>query len=355
MKVRIHSALGRYPWAKLWYLCRALDEEGSGKITLNLHSILFDLGIKSISTIYHWIEKGKECGAFRATSRVGSMWHLYLGSLHNVCQSLGLPDWGTTFLINIDDIRKIRQLTTAAITFNLQEQSRGEAIRNVTPQERKTYRLPDAEEIIAAEGKLQLTSRKTPPSGATIPFLLWVSESKAFVSRSFVPFGGSQKTIAARLGVCDRTVRRHHVTLNLQKRQLVQTKAEYRLLHDEIAMFSTANLVEANGLSQRSAHHTEIVTGKTFKLFGRTWIHRCNLYASSIDMVSMKASKRAYWMSFGIDYDREILALQREWHLMGMPSREFWRSDFLHVHKEALWDRIRYISTGTGEGRGEFS
>ncbi|MEM9539964.1 MAG: hypothetical protein AAGA60_10755 [Cyanobacteria bacterium P01_E01_bin.42] len=361
MQVRIHSALGRYPWAKLWYLCRALDDEGCGKIVLNLHSILFDLKVKSRSIIYHWIQQGKRCGAFRAAQRVGSMWHLYLGSLHTVCRLLGLPDWGTTFYVDIENIWNIRQLTTAAITFNLQEQSRRQAFLNLAPEERKTYRLPEAWEVITAEGKFprgnsaaDLTENAIPPK---IPFLLCVTEQKAFVSKSFVPFGGSQKTIAARLGICDRTVRRHQVGLNIVRRQLCQTKGEYAALHDEIAMFGDAFVQEGNGFSKRSTYTRDAEQGKFFKMLGRTWVNRCNLYLDSysapyyIEMTSMRASKHDYWLSFGIDMDREVRELRTIWRHMGMKSRDFWRSDFYRAHKEALWEHIRRISdTQTAAG-----
>lgn len=306
--VRVHAGIARKPWARLWYLCRALDSQGEGKVNPPV-DLVCQLLVCSKSTLYEWLRVGKqEAGAFRYYRFDMNTLFVYQGGLAKVCAALGLESWGATGEVSLlDASRKLRASATAIVTANLQKKSHYAARRSLKPRERQSYSPPTADALLA-EGK---RSSQNPAKGQ-VPFLLYVGERVAFVSKSFVPHGASQRSIGAELGISERTVRRHHRAQGLERRQIAQAKHAYQLIDAAIQWEAeqcyaepdiwyqrrgdNIQLFEPNGVtsSHREGGHA-ITRGRLFRYWGKTWLYRCNLYAlCHIRLVSMRAARRQY-------------------------------------------------------------
>jgi len=94
ISVRIHSKIARHPWARLWYLFRAFDVDGLGHSQLPVVLVLELLGIKE-STLYRYMKRGSDVGAFRRIKINNGTIDAWIGSLNVVCKKLQLSDWGT--------------------------------------------------------------------------------------------------------------------------------------------------------------------------------------------------------------------------------------------------------------------
>jgi len=312
LRTRVHSTLGRYPWAKLWYLLRALDKPGSGLVKVYWSSLKHWLGAKQ-STIYEWLRQGKLAGAFLGYKSDGHYLTIALGSRNKVCKNLQLRHWGFTALISVKEIiQNLRGVLTGITTQALQEKSHRKAIHSLTDQEQKVFRVAKASTIIK-QGKT--TCSNTPKRVTKIPCLLHVSDRFAFVSRGFIPHGVSQERVGNELGITDRTVRRHLKKLDVESRQIVQAKGDYDLLlagiyHDIPQVWGGSGavdidqlpnkpghykLTETNGLSSNNNRGKSIVTiDRFFKYWGKTWLRRCNVYDLSFELVSSRTARRYF-------------------------------------------------------------
>lgn len=311
--VRIHAGIARKPWARLWYLARGLDLAGRGFLNLSADAACQLLAV-SRSTLYEWLRLGRECGAFRSYKFRGNCLSLWLGGLHKVCRNLRLESWGAVATVPLSEVnRKLRAIATGIATADLQSKSHFAARRSLKERERKIFAPPKANIILAAGKQSSLNLGEEQSSGA-IAFLLHVGDSKAFVSKSFVPFGASQESIGYQLGISEWSVRRHHRALALERRQLVQAKAAYGRIsfalnypwHDNhlniepgIDCYRTQDnqtwLVEPNGSVGSPRPSYAVDRNRFFRFCGKDWIYRCNLYAvSQFHLESMKTSRRQY-------------------------------------------------------------
>lgn len=328
--VRIHSGIVEksQTWARLWYLLRCLDREGSGFIRISLVEISQMLAA-GISTTYQWLREGKEAGAFRWwRCRRGEL-RVALGGLFRVCKHLGLtPDsakkwtglapWGATAEVPVFQILTLaglRASATVALTQRLQQLSRYAAWRKLPAAARKTYRLPQPEELFDRENKHRL-SHDSAQTGS-IPCLLHVGPRRVFVSKGFIPFGVSREAIAReRSYQCDRTISRHIALIGTPTKQLVQTKAAYGRIQQGIEWqapsFSPETDIQLSWrwekgqvwegeyyLTEPSGRvggaYTHRVTSERFFTYGgRHWIYRTNLYKPELHLCKMSASRASY-------------------------------------------------------------
>lgn len=309
--VRVHSAIATHnAWTRLWYVCRAFDLEGSGRVRLPAETVRQILKV-SKSNLYQWLREGKRAGAFRHYSIKAQELHVVMGGLQKLAAALKLDDWNAVAAVPLHQILQLldlRATATAVTTQRCQQRSRTAARRSLNKRERKFYQIPTADEILE-EGR----RHSLKPEKGSIPCLLWVGRKLIFVSRSFIPFGTSQQTIAAKVRRSDRTVRRHQARLNIEKRQLCQTKKSYRYVlggmqygvgvpDSEPGIYYLADghqrgtLYEPNGntRSKRAGGH-QVHMGRFFLYRGECWIRRCNLYGSlNYSLCSMKATHKQY-------------------------------------------------------------
>lgn len=304
--VRVHAGIAGKPWARLWYLSRGFDPTSRGIVDLPAATLAQILNI-SKPTLYEWLREGKKAGAFRRYQFKHNRCRIWLGGLHKLCKSLGLDSWGAVATIPLLELSQLRAIATVAVTADLQDKSHFAARRSLNNRERSFFTPPSADTILA---QAKVSSQK--PAQGQVPFLLWVGQSKAFVSKGFVPFGVSQKSIGAYLGLSERTVRRHQVLLGVERRQLVQAKAAYQLIDAGIEweakrcyaepdlwyqqFGNEIRLFEPNGItSSRQEGGNLISRERLFRYAGKTWIYRCNLYGvAHIELTSMRASRREF-------------------------------------------------------------
>lgn len=311
LTVRIHSALVfKKPWMRLWYVFRAFDSPGRGYVEIPSSEFRGLLNV-SKSRFYQWLRAGQEAGGFRKWRIRRGILKLWLGSLSKVCQTLGLRNWGAVATVPLFDILTRAGLKAAAAGIQaqqIQHKSHVAAKLSLRSRERKFHKLAEVDQIL---GWGQESSQN--PVGGQVPFLLHVGPSKAFVSKGFIPFGGSQETIAEYLGVSSRTVRRH--LIGVDRRQIVQAKAAYRHIQRamhwdtefyrpepsiwvkcvENAPWGTYALHEPNGVSSASRPGgTQVTSERFFEYMGKTWIYRCNLYDLDYNLNSMQRSRRNF-------------------------------------------------------------
>lgn len=198
--VRVHGEIARHPWAKLWYLCRAIDTEGKGYVIISLPEFEILMG-RSRATFYRWLKDGKEAGAFRSYEKEGEHFEkIYLGSKTEICKRLKITDWDSVTYTPLYKILKplkknphnepdLREQVTAFQTQWLEERSKVAARKEARIN--KDKRLPHKPDFRGATVK---------PSSPILP-------SK--FSRKNLPVGASQETIAKSLGISSRSVRRH--------------------------------------------------------------------------------------------------------------------------------------------------
>ncbi len=212
--LKIHGKIARKNWARLWYICRAIDKQGSGRVKILVSKILTVLKI-SRATFYRWLKEGKAAGAFQCYKRIDKHIQLIqLGSKVAVCKKLGITDWDSTTeipiwkLFNNPELSlwksmgikpnrvKLRKLVTSLQTYWMQQRS----IEAAKEAERKKHR-----------NKKNRRKNYVPDfSGADGEPTSQLSAAQSYrFSRKHLPTGCSQKGIGKSLGVSDRTARRH--------------------------------------------------------------------------------------------------------------------------------------------------
>lgn len=334
--MRVHSTLARQTWAKLWYSLRALDPHNSGYCEIPLTHIQELLDCKP-STIYQWLRDGEWAGAFRRWQIRRGILKVFLGGLSKVCLQLGLSPkrknwsaWGVVAEVPLHQISKfLRPLATVAATQRLQEDSRFAARIALNSKERERITIPYPQEFFKLQTK-GTSDNPTEESTGAIQCVLHVGPHRVFTSKGFVPYGCRQITVAESLNYrSDRTVRRHHQLLRLNKRQLVQAKGAYRVIHemlqDETAVFDNGDFVGGKGTEEvafcslrfsygsepperrstlfegngrtSSRHQLSVESNRFFRYYGKTWIYRCNIYEPILKLCSMR--EREYIFTHG--------------------------------------------------------
>lgn len=317
-QVRVHQAiLLLHPCAKLWYFCRGLDKKNEGKVILTPQRL--QLLSESKSTIYRWLQAGKELGLFRRAWWTGNTLNVILGGLTKACKRSQIKQWGATAdevtLAELLEPNGRRRIASAIATQDLQERSRYAARRQLNQLERKCFEIPTVDQLLNSQTSPQLNSGGTRG-------VVHLGDSRLFVGRSFIPFGVSQKRVCETLnsqpascGVSRWTLRRHLNQLGVRSRQVVQAKPEYREITNVIKLGGTSwtcksdadisfrwtsepefiLLSEPNGNSsaRRDGGH-QLHLDRICRYYGANWVYRCNLYNLSYSLTSMKATRRQW-------------------------------------------------------------
>lgn len=311
--VRIHKSIALlHPAANLWYLCRAADPEGRGRVELSASEWQL-LGV-SRPTIYRWLREGWALGLFRNYWwEGGDRLTVSLAGLKKACLRSGMESWGPTATVSLGDILggRRRAIASAIQTQDLQERSRYAARHALNKLERKHFKIPSVAELNLSSPKMDC---------GEVPGLVHAGSEKIFVGRSFLPFGVSQERICEELnaearscGVTTRTLRNHLKRLSVDRRQVVQAKPEYREIGAALRWDAQGHrakgdadiwferegdhirLREPNGKSsaRREGGH-RLKPDRLFRYFGADWIYRCNLYGLAYELTSMKRSRAEY-------------------------------------------------------------
>lgn len=311
-------------WVRLWYLLRGLDRRGSGFQRLPIVTISDLLGVAS-SSIYQWLREGKEAGAFRWWKCQRGNLRVAMGGLFSVCRASfsegtskqGRAPWGVPSEVGLHQILSLAQLRAAAtvsVTQRLQQLSRFAAWRKLPAPARKIYKLPQPAAFFPSEEAQRLSDDNALGS---IRCVIHIGKRRVWTSRGFIPFGVSQNAIANERNICDRTVRRHLALMNVDRRQVVQSKAEYKLaaecLHHDGGAVEPSEDVNLRSSVDGSYYLSEkglggfntIKVGEVgfhriqsrFFTYGakpKVWLYRCNIYQPSTKLCTMSAARTRY-------------------------------------------------------------
>lgn len=317
--VRIHTRISREPWARLWYLCRALDKEGTGHLVLPLPVVQVFLECSSQS-IYRWLQQGQKKGAFRYYKIRDGVMTVYLGGMFSVCYQMNLKRWGAVGvspLWQVLSLKQLRSLTTGLVTQRFQQKSRYAADRKLKPEYRKFYGTVHPNELVKDDRQSSLKSAE-----GEVPRVLHISSSRIFVSKNFTHYGTSQNAISCELGIHTRTVRRHQKELGMSRRQLCQQKREYYQISQAWendatecqAWGSDGTLSKVGyqvagksvifsdgftpGVKKQQPNTYKIKEkefgGRFFKLGNQMYMNRCNIYREEFTLTTMSAARRKY-------------------------------------------------------------
>lgn len=178
---------------KLWYLVRALDQQGSGSSVVRLADIAKILQV-SIYSVRRYLKWSFSLGLLRGDKlrRGIDQYRIFYSSLANVCAHLNIADIGGCTSIDISEIRNIKFIAAEAEALRLQNQSlykekhrkkRDRFKKILTPEELTTSELCNGA-ILFRRGRL------------------------TFLKRSVSAYGGSQQRIAYEMGRHPSTVQR---------------------------------------------------------------------------------------------------------------------------------------------------
>lgn len=298
MPVRVHTGLMRYPWARLWYFCRAVDRPGRGVVHLLWPELKFLLNCAD-STLWQWLREGRKQGAFRAYQRRGHNLVIWLGGKKSLCEELQKSDWGVTAEKTLGEILAgLRVLATELTAQDLQAKSKYAAVRSLPKEKRKTVKMFDTGELVETGGK---SACETPDTRANRnpSYCLHISPTKIFASKNFIPYGSSQKSIGATQGLTDRTIRRHFAASKCERRQLVQAKASYKQALETLEFLTSEDpqatiRVEDQPARSDQVYRVDLSINRLFRCCGKTWINRCNLYDLSYQLKGERFARKMY-------------------------------------------------------------
>lgn len=306
----------QFPSSRLWYLARAQDIKGRGFIILNLGQALPLLGIKR-ARLYQWLAEGQQIGFFRSYKVRNNFLYLWLGAKAKVAENLGWDDWGPVALCQLGEVLgHPKELATEVAADALQRASYTAAKKSLSKHERKSprFQILNSDELFdyirqKVDDFNLSTSKNVPYTKAHLgvkeevkefAYCIHDSGRKLFVSKGFIPIGGSQVGIGELTGQSDRTVRRH--LQPVARRQICQSKAEYKVPYQQMQLLKVdeAVLLDSAGHSQHSERQLTVRPGQIFKMGGSYWINRCNVYDLKFQFKSEARQRYEYWKRLGI-------------------------------------------------------
>lgn len=193
-KVIIHAPICRKTWGRLYYFLRGGDPQGSGHVTTSWAELLEFFSADG-STLYRWLQDGRQDGAFRSYSRTGDLLSVWLGGKQVIALSLGLASWGAATVIERAELAAPdwRERVTAQQTYWQQRRSKTAALN--------TARIGGKRKPQVA--KIRFVLRRGKAGKLPLQFI-----------RNRIPFGCTQTGIGRRLDITERTVRRHLRTVS---------------------------------------------------------------------------------------------------------------------------------------------
>ena len=344
-RVRVHSALlVMHPCSKLWYFLRAMDVTNQGWVDVEQEQ-LKPLRA-STATIYRWLAEGKQRGFFWHSAWRDNKLFVKLGGLFRVSKFLKIPSWGVTAEIPLAMLlapNGRRAVATAITTQDLQERSRYAAKRQMSRLEQRCFELPTADQLLNHDQ----TSPKMNRGG--IRGLIHRGQQRIFVGRGFIPFGVSQPKVGESLtsevvscGVSRWSVSRHLERLEVNKRQIMQAKPEYKELQLRIDQGATSwtcksqsdisfryvdtgviqiNEPNGNTSARRKGGHN-VNLDRLLPYQKAIWLPRCNIYDLNFNLTSMKYARYKWKKSLlahqKSDFAKAMIENPRVW---GTPSK----------------------------------
>lgn len=236
--VRLHSIIADRVGSisKLWYVCRALSD--NGKATFSISDISNTLEV-SERTVRKWLYQGKKGGLFRAYIREKDRVTVYLQSLLHVCINYGISNWGSTAEILVSDLKTLKLQATEITAQALQASSINAAKQKYINSGYKNFfkKLKSPEKIFAMvdsyiESKTDINLDNTPSELCTgVNGFIQITKKLGSVitmltDYSFLKYGCSQSGIAAKLGRHPSTIKNRLRKSSIKKVRLAITSKD---------------------------------------------------------------------------------------------------------------------------------
>lgn len=267
LELRLHATIAdNYPtYIKLWYLCRAIDVDGSGVVDLRIDEAQKALGLCKRS-ILDYLSKGSVL--FRAIQKQSkNCYRIYLKSLVNVTLQKGLVDFGGCAFVTTKELSKIKVTATEITAQGCQAASR--YLANLQQKnfakanhQKSSKRALKPEELFNGT---YLDPKEEPSSQLCCGALGFNSDHRTlFVKESFIAFGASQPYIANKLGRCRQTIsNRLKRTPRIRLAQYSPNNfAEQAILKEEYDPNAGKYLL----VRSKTICDSDLALGKTFKL-----------------------------------------------------------------------------------------
>lgn len=250
---------------KLWGLIRAFDPTGSGwgKISIESAAIILN---RSQSSIYRLLREGRASGLFRSYGRHGGWMRIFYSSPKQLAAIAGLGSIGSILQLDISELKYLRILATDSQALHLQNQA--------------FYVLKHDYKQDLIKASDLLTSDKL-PGGIKKVGRFCLTEA------DFIPYGGSQQTIAARRGLSIRTVQRH--LSNKYRLSSTPIREQRRA----ISSIQKVQILQKHPDQFRAAISQKLYPDEAPKLIlygGQYYQPRCNIYEFDLEL------RRKLWL-----------------------------------------------------------
>ena len=251
---------------KIWLFARWLDQsfgKGSGKVSFSI----FDAGTllnRGESTIRKYLAQASKKGLIRSFSTKNDQCTLFYTSLEKAVMEAGMTEMGPVASCPITNLEAIAITATEIEIAQLQKASFYAAIK--AEKERGTATPTMISPIDLLNPPCELPAR-----------VLGKSDRWLYTSEGFIPYGGSQKSVATVREVTSRTVERH---LSKKYRESPSPIKNYRegvapLLKGQIAQRITRS--RSKEVLAAAKYFGE--AGKFFEMGDRIFERKCNVYA----------------------------------------------------------------------------
>lgn len=249
---------------KIWLYIRWLDRrlKGCGKVTFSL----FDAGTllnRGESTIRKYLAQASNKGLIRFFTTKDGQCTVFYTSLEKAVKNAGMYELGPVASVPIHRLEAVQVVATEIEIAQLQKASFYAAVK-AKKEEGTTPEMVNPIDLLSPP--CELPAR-----------VLGRSDRWIYVSEGFIPYGGSQKSVATVRDVTSRTVERH---LSSQYRENPSPVKNYRedlnpLLKGQIAQRVARS--RSKELLAAAKYFGE--AGKFFQMGDREFERKCNIYA----------------------------------------------------------------------------
>ncbi|NEN90022.1 MAG: hypothetical protein F6K48_14325 [Okeania sp. SIO3H1] len=195
----------------LWFYCRWIDKEGSGRAVFDIKDAAEELCLAA-STLRKWLCEGKRMELWRYYSSKEDIVTIYYTSSHRLAASAGLKGFGPVLEVeHMSEVanHRLTMLATQAETADLQAQSRFAAHCEAIARTAIRLHTEDLKKARKYTPKPLKPNEIISNPVTNLARVLWKSGIQLGVSEGFIVYGASQASVADRRGVCLRTVNRH--------------------------------------------------------------------------------------------------------------------------------------------------
>lgn len=174
-----------------WSFVRSLDPQGSGCASFRVADAAKSLYIPK-STIYRYIKNGLRLKIFRRVKSINGIKTIYYSSVVNVCLAQGVKDLGAIVEVQVKDLKNSKAIATQAEVQKLQRASLYKA------KKKDKRPLPTSDKLLSQSSKTR----------GLLDNVVRSTHRFLFVTPDFLTYGGSQSTIAKKMGRDRRTINR---------------------------------------------------------------------------------------------------------------------------------------------------